>query len=222
MYIFSMDNPFFRCVGKLVDLVWINVLTVICSIPIITVGASFSAMYRVLIKMVVNEEGQITKEFFHEFKNSFKKATVVWVPILFILMILFSNAYLMRQGVLDKQGDLYILVGISIGIIALVIILFAQYYFAIISRYQTDALKAIKNAILLMLAYFPRSLCVLIICFFPVALMMISDYFVWFWFLYGFSFPGYFIAMIIGKIFLKLEKNERNTEVNVNGHESVS
>lgn len=221
MYIFSMENPFFRFVGRVVDLVWINILTLICAIPVITAGASFTAMYRVLIRIVVKEEGPITKEFFKEFINNFKKATAVWIPLLIILTILLSNTYLMYQGVLDRFGSLYIPVGISIGIITIFALMFIQYYFAILSRYQTDIKKAVKNAALLMFAYFPKSVCMLIIGAFPIALMMISDYFVWFWFLYGISFPCYFIAMLLGNIFMTLEEkeeeNKKETEVEPDG-----
>ena len=137
MYIFSMENPFFRFVGRVVDLVWINILTLICTIPIVTAGASFTAMYRVLIRIAMGEEGVITKEFFKEFKNNLIKATVVWIPVLAIFTILLSNAYLMRQGVLGRFGNLYVPVGISIGVIAIFALIFIQYYFAIISRYNT-------------------------------------------------------------------------------------
>ena len=69
MYIFSMNNPFFRFVGKVVDLVCVNILTLLCAIPVVTAGASFTAMYRVLIRMAVHEGGTITRDFFKEFKN---------------------------------------------------------------------------------------------------------------------------------------------------------
>mgnify|MGYP003516477428 FL=1 len=54
MNFFSMDNAFFRIVGKMVDLIWLNVLTVICCIPVITAGASLTAMYYVELKVVDN------------------------------------------------------------------------------------------------------------------------------------------------------------------------
>lgn len=212
MYIFSMENPFFRFVGRVVDLVWINILTLICAIPVITAGASFTAMYRVLIRIAVREEGPITKEFFKEFIRNFKKATPVWISLLIILTILLSNAYLMYQGVLERFGDLYVPVGVSIGLISIFALIFMQYYFAILSRYQTNIKSAIKNAALLMFAYFPKSICMLIIGAFPIALMMLSDYFVWFWFLYGISFPCYFIAMLLGNIFLDLEEKDEKVE----------
>ncbi len=208
MYIFSMENPFFRFVGKVTDLVWLNILTLIFALPVVTAGAAFTAMYRVLIKMAVGEDGTVTSEFIKEFKGSLKKATPVWMLAFCALVVLLSNAYLIYQGVLNKLGGLFIPAGISIGLILIFVIVFLQYYFAILSRYKTDVKNAARNAVLLILAYFPKTVCILIISFFPVALMMTSNYFVWFWFLYGFSFPGYFIAMIIGSIFTGLEEKE--------------
>ena len=55
------------------------------------------------------------------------------------------------------------------------------------------------------IAYFPRSICILVIWLFPVALMMLSDGFLYFWFIYGLSFPGYVNAMLLGNLFLKTE-----------------
>jgi len=100
-------------------------------------------------------------------------------------------------------------------------LIFIQYYFAIISRYNTGIKKALKNAGLLLFAYFPKSICILIIGFFPIALMMLSDYFAWFWFLYGFSFPGFFVSMIVGNIFANIEEKDEKTEVNPDGQEAV-
>jgi len=206
MNIFSMDNAFFRFMGKVTDLVWLNILTLICCIPVFTMGAAFSAMYHVLIKIAIKEEGVVTRPFFREFKANFKNATIVWVPSLIILIIMFSNTYLIYQGVLNPYPKLMIVVGISIGIISAAVLMFLNYYFALISRYDNDVKQSIKNALLMMIAYFPRSLCMLVIMAFPVALMTISNYFLFFWFLYGFSFPGFFNSMLLGSLFLKTEK----------------
>lgn len=205
-----MDNAFFRFMGKVTDLVWLNILTLICCIPIFTMGAAFSAMYHVLIKIAIREEGVVTRPFFREFKANFKNATVVWVPSLIILIIMFSNAYLIYRGVLDSYPKLRIVAGISIGIIAATVIMFLNYYFAMISRYENSLGQYIKNALLMMLAYFPRSLCMLIIMASPIALMTLSNYFLFFWFLYGFSFPGFVNAMLLGGLFIKTEKVNKN------------
>lgn len=208
--IFSMDNAFFRFVGKVTDLVWLNILTLICCIPIFTMGAAISAMYHVLIKMVLHEEGSVTKPFFKEFKGNFKKATMVWVPALFVLLAMFGNIYLIYQGILDPYPKLRIVVGVSIGIIAGAIIIFLNYYFALLARYENEVKQVMKNALLMMMAYLPRSLCILAILLFPLALMTLSDYFLIFWFIYGLSFPGYVNAMMLGGLFTKTEEVSSN------------
>ena len=47
-----------------------------------------------------------------------------------------------------------------------------------------------------------------VIVFFPLALTMLSNYFFWLWFLYGFTFPGYFIAMLMLRVFKKVAPQE--------------
>lgn len=205
MYIFSMDNPFFQFIGKLVDLVWLNILTLVCCLPVFTAGAALSAMYSILLKMALKEEGTITKPFFRAFKENLKKSTVVWVPSLLILIVMAMNIYLMYKGVFNEYPYLFIPAGVSIGIIVVAVIIILNYYLALLSRYDSSVKQTLKNAALLAMAYFPRSLCILIIWLSPLALMRLSFNFFFFWVLYGLSFPGYFNAMLLGKIFLKTE-----------------
>ena len=54
--LFNLDSPIMVFLGKVGDLIWLNVLTMICCIPIVTVGASITALHYVSIKMVRNEE----------------------------------------------------------------------------------------------------------------------------------------------------------------------
>lgn len=209
-YIFSMDNPFFRFVGKLTDIVWLNILTLVCCLPVFTAGAALSAMYHVLIKMAIKEEGTITKPFFRAFKENFKNATKIWLPSLLIYLIMFANIYLIYKGVFESYPSLLIPAGISIGIILLALTMVLNYAFAMLPRYDNTVKQTLKNAGLMVLAYFPRSICIVVIWLCPIALMMLSDGFLFFWFLYGLSFPGYVNAMLLGNIFLKTEDLSQN------------
>ena len=64
---FDMDSPVMRTLNKVADLMWLNILTLVCCLPVITAGASITAMHYVLLKMVRNEESYITKDFFKSF-----------------------------------------------------------------------------------------------------------------------------------------------------------
>ena len=77
------DNVIVRALNKICDMVCLNVLWLICCIPIITIGASTTALYTIMLKMVKNEEGYIFRGFFKAFKSNFKQSTIIWI-ILFL------------------------------------------------------------------------------------------------------------------------------------------
>ena len=88
---FNMDNGLFRALGKLADLMLLNILFLVCSLPIFTIGASFTAMYYVTLKLAENEEGYIARGFLKSFKQNFKQATIIWLILLFFGIVLVLN-----------------------------------------------------------------------------------------------------------------------------------
>ena len=88
---FDIDNPFFAFMGTLADIVVINILFLICSVPVITMGASMSAMYDTMRKM---REGKLTSAFqyfFQAFRRSLKKSIPAWMLQLLTGVILFFD-----------------------------------------------------------------------------------------------------------------------------------
>ena len=80
---------FFDPNGKMMDLLWkpvhimfLNLLWVLFSLPIVTIGASTTALYSVLIKMRNNKEGKLLRDFWDAFKGNFRQATIIWLMIL--------------------------------------------------------------------------------------------------------------------------------------------
>ena len=205
-----MDNPVFRAIGKMVDLVWINILTLICALPLITAGASFSAMYSQLLRLAENQQGSLTNSFFRAFRENFKSATKVWLCALVALAVYGYNLYLVQAGVLDGFGDFKKVILAVIALILFAMITLLNYAFALFARYDSGVKATLKNAAMLSIAFFPRSFCMTVIVFFPLALMMLSNYFFWLWFLYGFAFPGYLIAMLMMRVFHRIEEAQED------------
>ena len=96
---FNMDNKFFVFMGKIADLCMLNLLCIICCIPIVTAGASLTALYYVTMKMVRNEEAYIFRSFFRSFKQNFKQATVIN-----IIMLASRSSSLYRYQYCRKDG----------------------------------------------------------------------------------------------------------------------
>lgn len=205
MNIFSMDNAFFRIVGKMVDLVWLNILTVIFCIPVVTAGASLTAMYYVVMKMVKKEEGSITKDFWKSFRENFKPVTGIWLVVLAVLCFYVCDMYLLKQGVMDGYGSLLTATRIGISAILIFVYLMLCYIFPLMARYDNTVKATLKNAVLLLFGFFPKSVSMGIIYLFPIALMLLSDYFIFIWLLWGLSFPGFCCGQLMVGIFEKTE-----------------
>ena len=86
--LFNYDNPVWRFIGKLGDLIILNILWMITSIPIVTIGASITALYYVTLKLVRDEDGYTIKSFFKSFKENFKQSTIIWLIMLVIGLLL--------------------------------------------------------------------------------------------------------------------------------------
>ena len=74
---FDMDNRFFTFMSRVSDLIILNLLCILCCLPIVTAGASITAMFYVTLKMVRNEEAYIAKSFFKSFKQNLKQSIII-------------------------------------------------------------------------------------------------------------------------------------------------
>ena len=71
--IFDLDNPLMRGLSRATDIVALNVLFLLCCVPVVTIGASAAALYSMTLKMVRNEEPSIWKGFFKAFREDLKQ-----------------------------------------------------------------------------------------------------------------------------------------------------
>lgn len=88
MKFFDLESPLMQVLNKVADLMILNLLTVLFCIPVITVGASLTAMHYVALKMARNEECYIARDFFKSFRMNLKQGTVIWLIELFLVLVL--------------------------------------------------------------------------------------------------------------------------------------
>ena len=134
---FNPDNPLMRALGKLADLVILNFLTIICSIPIFTIGASITACYYCTVKITKDEESYIWKDFFKSFKLNFRQSTVIWLINLILISIYGADFLILTGGsIVDISTGIRVfilLTGVILFLSFLLIlrILFAHQYYLI-------------------------------------------------------------------------------------------
>ena len=95
---FGIDSKFYEVVSKIADLVVVNLLFVLCSLPIITIGASTTALYGVTKKMAENREGYIFRNYFRLFKENFKQSTIMWIILLLLALIPTIDLYIINSS----------------------------------------------------------------------------------------------------------------------------
>ena len=94
---FGIDSKFYEVVSRIADLVVLNLLFVLCSLPIITIGASTTALYGVTKKMAENREGYICRNYFRLFKENFKQSTMMWIILLLLALIPTIDLYIINS-----------------------------------------------------------------------------------------------------------------------------
>ncbi|MDR2903386.1 MAG: DUF624 domain-containing protein [Clostridiales bacterium] len=88
---FSLDGPFNKFGNILADIMILGLIWFVCCLPVVTAGASTTALFYVMTRRISNREGYILKDFFGSFKANFKVATLVWLTVLAVGLILFFN-----------------------------------------------------------------------------------------------------------------------------------
>mgnify|MGYP002554189598 CR=1 FL=1 len=97
--IFNYDNRFWRFMGKLWDALVLNILWVVCCIPLVTVGAATTAVYYVALKLARDEEGYVISSFFKSFKENFRQATALWLVLAAVVLMLVPMLLVARYNV---------------------------------------------------------------------------------------------------------------------------
>lgn len=207
-----IDNPFFKFMGQIGDIILLNVLFVITSIPIVTAGASITALYRVTLRMARGESNYPAKEYFQAWKADWKQSSKMW---LFFLPtgILFAFDFLYLGELVGNVPTLYF---IAIGCVFAVWYMLFLYVFWLEARFENAIRDTMKNALLLSVKYLPYTIimaalnAVPVFCIIQGINMLAVALPVYFFF--GFSLTarinGIFVDRIFGKMIAKAEETE--------------
>lgn len=152
--LFRMDSPLMRFLTKIADLMVLNILFCITSIPLITIGASWTALYSVTLKMVRDEEGSVSRSYFRSFRQNFRQATLLWLGVLVVLALLVLDIRVLN-GVAGGTAPGLLRVGVEI--LALLGIMVLQYLFPSLARFEASLADTLKNACMMALAHLPKT-----------------------------------------------------------------
>lgn len=201
--LFNPDSPIMQFLSRVADIIILNVLWLVLCIPIVTIGAATTALYRVCLNMIAGTDSSILRDFFRAFRSNFKPATLTWLILLVPLALCAVNLWLLLSGALGAST----LMTIACILPLIVLLCMFAYVFAYIATFENTIRMTLQNVLLLSLANVPKTLLMVVMNLLPLILFFATEFFLRtsiFWILGGFALVMYLDARILWGIFKKL------------------
>ena len=152
MKFFSYESKFSQLLLKLCYACYLNLLWFVCSLPIVTIGASTTALYYCCLKIVRDEDNHVGAMFFRSFRENFKQATVLWLILLGVGLFLGADGYIvyhLRQSSLGPAGVLWTLVLAVLIAAAVVYVIVFEYVFPLLASVSNTNRAMLINSFLI-------------------------------------------------------------------------
>lgn len=169
--LFDPNTRLFRIMSRITQLIGLNILTFLCCIPVITMGASFSAAHKVMHDALYGDEDEVIKPFFRAFRHSFKQSTVVWLVYLLLLLVCMFNIMMVD---LSFTGTIRIIAYIILLALLVAFTCLGSVLFPLIGRYRNTLLEHLSNSLLLTLGHPLRAIAMAALNAFPFLLAYAS------------------------------------------------
>lgn len=171
--LFQENSPVIRFLTGFADLIGVNLLLIVFSIPIVTMGAAITAALRVTRDIAKDEAAHIFRTFWRAFRENFRQATIVWIPYAVLLVGLGWDIYLF-QFLLDESAYQKML--ILLIVLLVMTVGTGVYLFMLISRFENTVMQQVKNALAMFFHYLPLSILLACLNGIPAALFVVSPY----------------------------------------------
>ncbi|MDR1755073.1 MAG: YesL family protein [Eubacterium sp.] len=154
---FSIDNPVFQAISRVGDMFILSFFVIATGFPIITLGASITALFDVCMRILRKRDKNILKDYFRAFKNNFRQATIIWL----IMVVIGAVLYIDIKYWFEEYGTAARAIGaISIGL-AFIYTAILHYIFAVQAVFENRIKATFKTAFLMSLKHWPSTLALL-------------------------------------------------------------
>ena len=194
------DSKLYALLTKLVLTMELNLWTLLCCLPVVTVCAALSSMHTVLLKIYRDEEKYVTGDFFRAMKDNLKNGIV-----LELLFLLFLGLLAVVGGIMVRVMPDYSVYGLF-GLLAVAVLGLVCLDWALIlqSRYVYTVPQCLKNAVLAWLQH-PGSIFVFLVSLVIPVLLCLSLETMPLLLLGGLALPHLVSTTLYSRVFDQLE-----------------
>lgn len=205
--LFSINSPLWNFMDKVLHLLLLNLLWFVCCIPIVTIGASTTALYSVMLKYTRDQEGYIIREFFRAFRKNFLSSTAVWFLMAAIGIFLGADAIVYLRSYAVGVFDMILMTAFFSGVLMYVFV--NLYIYALIAAFQNTIFHFLKNALLLSVCHWPASLLMIVggVSLFTVGMLVFPPLL-----FVGFALFSYVCSKYFNRIFYRFADGSHLSE----------
>ena len=171
MNLFDPDSKIIQFFQFLGDLIILNFCFILCSLPVVTFGAAYTAMYTITLQEAEDRSGSIIGRFFKYFRANFRKATAIWLLLLFLGGILGYNYLFLTANPEMSTG---IFRGLLLALSIFYVMIFT-YAFPLLSRFENTLMGTLRNALALGIGNLPKTIVMVLLNLLPVLILLLSE-----------------------------------------------
>lgn len=206
---FKPDGPIFSTLSRLLDLMILNVLWMVCCLPIVTIGPATTAMYTVLFKMREKKDDTIIGQFFRALRGNFRQAFpagLLLVAVGIVLMMDFRVVFFDSSFTLQWLRWLF-------WVVLTAAAAYFSWLFPLIAKFENDLRGMLRNARLMMLRHLPVTVIITFLNLLPVLLAYFNPYLtLWnmllFWLFLGFGLIAFVNSLLLYRVFYRYFSQE--------------
>ena len=192
---FQYDNPVWNFLGKISDMVYISLLWILFSLPVLTLGAATTAAYS-CGRSLLAEEGQLTRVFMSSFRTNLRKSTILWLMVLTAGIVLSADLYFFTQIDADWSK---VMVVVTL-IFSFLLMVMAIYMFSMLSRFQGSLKELAGVSFVLSIKALPGTV-LLVVVFLSVLSVVLLKY--WFVGLFAAGLIAFLHSLIMEEVYRK-------------------
>lgn len=194
----SLMDRIFSFLGKLIAL---NLLWMVCSLPVVTAGASTTALFYCTLKLHKDGDINTFREFFRSFKQNFRQSTIIWV----VMILIVGFFYMEKNAVVNMPGAISQVFGYVVIVVCIPLILTALYIFPTVAAFENSIRKLLTNAFYFTLKNIGFALVIAVITILPMVMTLVDaglfPVYLFIWLLLGFSLTAYADSWFFWKLF---------------------
>jgi len=207
---FSTESNLYKIMTLVGELIVLNLLFVLCCLPVFTIGASVTSLYSVLLKLVNKKESYIRRDFLKAFKENFKQSTLGWLIFLLIGIVFYMDLRISNHLDSSLGFILRTVFWIFIAMLGFLV----SFFFPLQAKFKNTLKNTAKNAFWMSFGYLPLTISILVIEIFPIFLMYWKPEWEWkvipFMLCIGFALQGLGCTCVFNQIFKKYIPEEEN------------